>query len=266
MNAVYKKINQTQLDNNLNLIANKLKEHTNIPNNKLTFPEDFSFSINNSYRSIDWLNKNKPSGKIIYEGTNISDYFLYQRTGITSFSAPNVTKVGQYCLYGCTNLNSIYLPNVTTLDYWCFAQNACKYLVFPKCNNIGGQYPFHYTPNLIGVDFGGEANKSSILKGYYLSNYNTQDKRKLTTFIFRSHTLWTLENISAFNYTRFIEGERGGIIYVPQSLIEEYKNATNWSTILSYTKSDGTLQNQILPIEGSIYETQYIDGTPISTE
>ena len=54
---------------------------------------------------------------------------------------------------------------------------------------------------------------------------------------------------------------------MPRAQIENYKNATNWSTILSYTKSDGeTLQNQILPIEDSIYETQYADGTLISTE
>ena len=50
----------------------------------------------------------------------------------------------------------------------------------------------------------------------------------------------------------------GGTLYVPQALISTYQSATNWSTILGYAN------NQILPIEGSIYENQYADGTPFT--
>ena len=61
--------------------------------------------------------------------------------------------------------------------------------------------------------------------------------------------------------TAYAQGVRvryAGKLYVPSSLISSYQAATNWSTILGYAN------NQILPIEGSMYETQYADGTPIT--
>ena len=66
----------------------------------------------------------------------------------------------------------------------------------------------------------------------------------------------SLSNVNAFTGA-FASGGTGGTLYVPQALIASYQSATNWSTILGYAN------NQILPIEGSIYETQYADGTPI---
>lgn len=77
------------------------------------------------------------------------------------------------------------------------------------------------------------------------------------TLVIRSATVVSLVNTSAFNNTPFASGKSGGTLYVPSALVSSYQSATNWSTILGYTN------NQILPIEGSIYETQYVDGTPI---
>jgi hypothetical protein len=67
-----------------------------------------------------------------------------------------------------------------------------------------------------------------------------------------------LANINAFNNTPFASGKAGGTLYVPSALISSYQSATNWSTILGYST------NSIQAIEGSIYETQYADGTPIT--
>jgi len=67
-----------------------------------------------------------------------------------------------------------------------------------------------------------------------------------------------LANINAFTNTPFASGKAGGTLYVPQSLLSQYTQATNWSTILGYPN------NSIQAIEGSIYETQYADGTPIT--
>lgn len=65
--------------------------------------------------------------------------------------------------------------------------------------------------------------------------------------------------------TKFKSGGAGGEIYIPKVLYDhlgdstssDYKHATNWSTIDGY----GTITWK--QIEGSIYETQYADGTPI---
>lgn len=45
----------------------------------------------------------------------------------------------------------------------------------------------------------------------------------------------------------------GGYCYVPQSVLADYKAATNWSTVANY----------ILPIEGSYWETHHADGSLI---
>jgi hypothetical protein len=73
----------------------------------------------------------------------------------------------------------------------------------------------------------------------------------------RYDSIVTLDNISAFNNTPFASSGAGGTLYVPNALISSYQSATNWSTILGYTN------NQILPIEGSTYETHYADGSVI---
>ena len=67
-----------------------------------------------------------------------------------------------------------------------------------------------------------------------------------------------LSNINAFKNTPFASGKAGGTLYVPSALVSAYQAATNWSTILGYST------NSIAAIEGSIYETQYADGTPIT--
>ena len=64
----------------------------------------------------------------------------------------------------------------------------------------------------------------------------------------RSETVCTLSNVNAFNNTPFASGETGGTVYVPQALIEDYKIATNWSTLYEA----GTCN--FVAIEGSEYE------------
>ena len=79
-----------------------------------------------------------------------------------------------------------------------------------------------------------------------------------TLIIRNTESIPNLNSIQAFANTKFASNGAGGVLYVPQALISTYQGANNWSTILGYP------DNQILPIEGSIYETQYADGTPIS--
>ena len=79
----------------------------------------------------------------------------------------------------------------------------------------------------------------------------------LKTIIIRDSWQINLIQPSSFTNTPFASGGSGGTLYVKQSLISSYQNASNWSTLLSYEN------NQILPIEGSIYDGYYADGTPI---
>lgn len=70
----------------------------------------------------------------------------------------------------------------------------------------------------------------------------------LKTVALPQTTLVTLASTNVFNQTPFASGGTGGTVYVPQALITEYQNATNWSTLYAA----GTCN--FVAIEGSEYE------------
>lgn len=157
--------------------------------------------------------------------TTIGDS-AFNASGITSFKCNKDVSIGRECFRNCQNLrNLVFRQNVTPLVY-----NS-----FSDC------------PNLEIADFGAI---TSISTGMFIRN------TAFTKLIIRNG-LSTLSNLNALNSTTFASSGTGGTLYVPSALIDSYKTATNWSTILGYEN------NQILPIEGSIYETQYADGTAI---
>ena len=124
-----------------------------------------------------------------------------------------------------------------------------QYLVLPKLTKIYNNFVSNCS-NLLAIDILG----GSITGG----SQQFGSCRSLKTFVIRkSDGVCSLGNAGAFNGSPFASGGTGGALYVPQTLIAAYQEATNWSTYLAYPN------NRILPIEGSIYETQYADGTPI---
>ena len=145
---------------------------------------------------------------------------------------------------------TVYAPNCKILNDSAFRQALKMTIaVFPAITTINTGYCFYQCANLTIVDL---FSPSSIPQQLFnmCSAFNV--------LIIRNNSISTLGNINAFASTPFASGKAGGTLYVPSALISSYQSATNWSTILSYEN------NQILPIEGSIYKTQYADGTPIS--
>lgn len=140
---------------------------------------------------------------------NVADYAFYQCTALTDLSLPSAISIGQQVLYGCNKIKSLDFPSVTTLS-----QNALREaqyvetVDFPKLTSIPAQ-------------------------AFY-------GCRGLKALILRSETMVPLENTSAFTTCYRIlgtknagfnpNGEKIGFIYVPSSLLEEYRNAENWSS------------------------------------
>lgn len=151
----------------------------------------------------------------------------FQETSITEFIAHELTSLPTSALWKCSSLTMVCAPKCNFFDYQAFSTCA----------------------NLSVIDVKGT---SGITRGVAFANCT-----KLTTLILRSTTLASLGNVGNFNGTPFHTTGQQGTLYVPSALVEDYKTATNWSTL--YT--DGTMV--VLPIEGSIYETQYADGTPV---
>lgn len=189
------------------------------------------------YTAGDFGDSTKPEGRVVFLGayigvqnSNTAPLYFSHRTGITSFYGPN------------------YNNTANNTGTFSDCQNM-QYLVLPKLTKIYNNFVANCT-NLKAIDIlGGSIGGGSLQFG---------SCRNLKTFVIRkTDGVCSQGNVNAFSNTPFASNGTGGTLYVPQALIESYQDATNWSTILAYPN------NQILPIEGSIYETQYADGTPI---
>lgn len=209
--------------------------------------------------------------------TKINDSVFEGCTGMLQAVFPNVTNIGISAFKGCSNVESIDIRNaikidgsafekcyklasfiggltkVTTLATNAFMNTDLSIIVLPALTgDVNGQV-FLGCPNLEAVDIGVGATQLR-------NQYHFKDCTSLRTLILRhSDSIITIGNNNAFTNTPFADGGSGGTLYVPNDLISSYQSASNWSTILGYAN------NQIKAIEGSIYETQYADGTPISS-
>lgn len=165
----------------------------------------------------------------ISSATKVKAYGLAYLTNATGLKAPNVTSIGTYAMTGSNAFTVVAFPSVTSVD-----SNA-----------------FRQMNELTTTDFG------STLTG--IGNNAWLNSSKFNTLIIRKTTVQSIANTGMFNGTCFASDGTGGTLYVPQALISSYQSATNWSTLLGYAN------NQIKKIEGTIYETQYADGTLIGS-
>lgn len=181
--------------------------------------------------------------------TNNIGYLFANCTEMTSFSAPKITRTSDYLLYGCTSLVALDIKELTDSGAQ-LARNctSLRTVVLPKIQVLYSN-SFNGCTSLETVD---------ILGDNYIHADVFRGDVNLTTLIIRKNGVCTLQNINNFVNTPFASGGTGGTLYVPSAQIANYQSANNWSTILGYST------NSIQAIEGSIYETQYADGTPIS--
>ena len=176
----------------------------------------------------DMATGNGPTGEVTLNGVSVIDYAFRGRKGITKVTLLNIQRLGRECFEECSNITSFWAPDLTSLN---------------GLGNLSGA-------NLTIVDFP---------KLTYIQATSFMNNKNLQTIILRASSVCSLANINALQDTPF----RGynsltGTLYVPSALVESYKTTGNWKTV--YEAGHMT----ILPIEGSIYETQYADGTPIT--
>jgi hypothetical protein len=165
---------------------------------------------------------------------------------VTTTNFPLITSIGTTAFLNCKKLTRVFCPNASVGQR---AFSGCSSLKTAVSKSFNYYLNFESCSALEAADKTGSGNVvATLFKGCGV----------LTVLVLRSSTLCALSNTNAFDGTPFASGGAGGTLYVPQALVSQYTQATNWSTILGYAN------NQILPIEGSIYETQYADGTPIT--
>lgn len=238
----------------------------------LVFPHGFVDAIDaieTGSDEWDFFSHAKPSGTIVTASTGIGQYAAYQRTGITRVEGPNVGSIGTAAFQGCNSLLSVYFPKAILTAYNNSQFRSCSSLsgiVLPKNDMSMPSNAFLDCTNLRYYDSQGVRGQSANGYGKNTGTEVFKNCTNLNVIILRgTSNVTNLNNINVFTGTPFASGKAGGTLYVPSALISSYQSATNWSTIFGYVDGNGDPQNQILPIEGSIYETQYADGTPITT-
>ncbi|MBQ6035784.1 MAG: leucine-rich repeat protein [Lachnospiraceae bacterium] len=202
----------------------------------------------------------------------------FKNSRIASIDFPNLTAVGNNVFEGCTYLTEMNLPNVVSVGTSGFLNARFEHIYMPKLKTLSGGQNFRsssnnaalktivlpaLTTNATGQAFRNHTGLTAVdigpVNGFYANDFNGDSA--LTVLVLRKTSgVVALNATTVFDGTPFASGGSGGTIYVPQSLIATYQAATNWSTIDGY----GTIT--WAAIEGSIYETQYADGTPIPQE
>lgn len=213
------------------------------------------------------------SGDIVFSATRVTDYLFKYCNALESAVVNSLTTCGIGLFSECANLKSVSMPALTTIT----GQNTffnCKKLEtadLPALHTVQTNGIFYYT-KVKKVVFG-KYGATTNLKGPINLTYSAFQQSaceiidcsskvtvsggfvgpSMTTAIFRSTEIGTLSNVNHIPATSAFT-----MIYCPASLVSAYQTAANWSTLYN----DGRLT--FLPIEGSIYETQYADGTPIT--
>ena len=173
-----------------------------------------------------------------------SDYYLQTRPARV-IRAPQLTSVARYVFMSCQNVAALELPKLateggnsnfsssiacrsaefpelTSLGYAAFQNSQVQCIEAPACTNIG-QAAFNYCTRLKVIALGGQ-------------------------------TMCTLSSSGILRHSPHYVSGGVGRIYVNDSLVNDYKAATNWSAFASYIKPisewDGTIPKSYLDVCG----------------
>ena len=205
----------------------------------------------------------------IPNATKVGNSAFAQMNKCTHISAPKLMTVPMRFAWA-TKLTSVDLPPVTKIEHQAFQNTQLKLfpnlssveyiqdsvfqgistitdksLILPSIINLGYSV-FQGITSLELVDLGENLDHDPSLP--HLRNALFSGCFGLKTLILRKTSLVSLQNVNVFQNTPFASGGTGGKVYVPQALIPEYQQATNWSTL--YAAGTCTF----VAIEGSEYE------------
>lgn len=187
---------------------------------------------------------------------------------IEEFRDNVITMVGPYAFNNCTNLGIVDLPNATYIGDYAFGKCPLSIINLPKVTEIrsnsfldvGKLHPKVCFPILTRVNYEGFRGCSfthiDLPVCTYLGSHAFYQAGPVQTLVLRSGVVCKLENGSnAFagsstgNTTQIARGN--GYIYVPRALVDEYKAATNWSSLADQFRAledytvDGTTTGEL---------------------
>ena len=162
---------------------------------------------------------------------------------ITAISDNTITEIRQYTFCNCVKLTSADFPICVSIGEDAFhACNNLSSINFPSCIDINN-YAFYYCSKITTASF--PACRSI--------DYDAFDRCfRLSSLTLGASSVCILKESNAFvstpfaNYKTYFSGTPH--IYVPSSLVEAYKNATNWVYFSSYFSSIESLGNDLVQL------------------
>ena len=181
--------------------------------------------------------------------TSVGSYAFKGCTSLTQVSLPVCSYIGDQTFYNCMSLTQISLPVCSYIGEYGFGTCPLTQISLPMCEYIG-KNTFYYCTSLTQVSLpvcsyiGGNAfynckslTQISLPVCNYISNYAFENCSSLSIITIGYSGICSLYNSKVFSKTQITSST--GSIYVPTSLVDAYKSATNWSYF----------STQIFPIE-----------------
>ena len=194
--------------------------------------------------------------------TKIRSYAFYNNHKLKTLNLSNVTLVNFYAFGNCCNIESVEIPKTTAIYgnvfYKCYKLktiniNGLKGFygsgIFDRCYSLNSidlsklnnsSLPYRClgdigvgtiaTPAILNGNFAESVRLSTIdiLSKQSITSYAMANCYSLVHLILRNEQQSSLNDLNTFDNTPIKNGI--GWIYVPSSLVESYKTASNWST------------------------------------
>lgn len=175
--------------------------------------------------------------------TEVGQYGFYNQKNLTSLDLPNVTSISLSSIMGCNKLETANIPLLAYIPLYGFRNCAVlQSISFPlvtqiQSSGVAGCYllSYVYIPSVAEIQ-----------------SYAFEYCYSLKTVILGGTSVCKLSDANAFNscyhilgtkdYTYNPEGLKDGYMFVPDNLLEDYRQATNWSAFADQIKPISELE------------------------
>lgn len=186
---------------------------------------EFSSYTNSLFNGCSSL-KNIYMPKVV----RLDSYIFYKCTSLESIDLPLLHTINSSFCRGCTNLKQVNLPKLENVyDYSFEGCTSLTNISFPSGTRLSS-YCFLNCSTLENVDIGKleQIDAYAFSDCYILKSFTILDKTKVCNLssIYAFFNCYHI--LGTTNSTYNPNGLKDGYIYVPHTLLTQYKVATNW--------------------------------------
>ena len=178
--------------------------------------------------------------------TSVGAYAFYGCAALETADLPNVATINREAFRGCSALENFNFSNVTTIGHYAFDVTKFTSLYLPKCTSVGesafasctslrkvtklagsiGKLEYDYCTSLEILD----VHQATAIDW----NVNRANK-KFKALVIRTPSVCSAASSDILGNGCFTSGT--AYAYVPATLVDSYKAATNWSAISSQIRA-----------------------------